>query len=130
MSYYNELDFTSQNSLQVLSPRQIRGKLNYGPFPGANSEHRSALCARLAQTALKIALDSFGAVMDYSKEIEIVHRLSLVRFSYCVGICRVKLSKNRQKYLLITWEVSLTLIVALAVNSIRLEKTYILFEFP
>ena len=43
LNYYYELDFTSQNSLQVLSPRQIRGKLNYGPFPGANSEHKSAL---------------------------------------------------------------------------------------
>ena len=43
LNYYYELDFMSQNSLQVLSPRQIRGKLNYGPFPGANSEHKSAL---------------------------------------------------------------------------------------
>ena len=46
LNYYYELDFTSQNSLQVLSPRQIRGKLNYGPFPGANSEHKSALGGR------------------------------------------------------------------------------------
>ena len=28
------------------------------------------------------------------------------------------------------WEVSLTFIAALAVNGTRLEKTYILFEFP
>ena len=31
------------------------------------------------------------------KEIEIVHRLSLVRISYCVGTCRVKQKRKRTK---------------------------------
>ena len=78
-----------------------------------------------------VSLVFIGKVfVSLSKEIEIVYRLSLVRISYCVEHVEWKRSKNRQKYLLITWEVLLTLIVALAVNSIRLERTYILFEFP
>ena len=31
------------------------------------------------------------------KEIEIVHRLSLVRISYCVGTCRVKQKRKQTK---------------------------------
>ena len=32
-----------------------------------------------------------------SKEIEIVHRLSLVRIAYCVGTCRVKQKRKQTK---------------------------------
>ena len=56
LNYYY-LDFTSQNSLQVLSPRQIRGKLNYGPFPGAQFLD---LCAMASKASTNSIENCFG----------------------------------------------------------------------
>ena len=46
-------------------------------------------------------LNTFKASVEISnfltKEIEIVHRLSLVRISYCVGTCRVKQKRKQTK---------------------------------
>ena len=45
---------------------------------------------------LKISA-SFTVLNHLGKEIEIVHRLSLVRTSYCVGTCRVKQKQKQTK---------------------------------
>ena len=65
-----------------------------------------------------------------SKEIRIVHRLFLVRISYCVRTCRVKQKQKQTKVFTNLLRGFVDSSSGSCVNSMRLEKTYALFEFP
>jgi len=63
----------------------------------AKNNFRTSKTRKLSRIATKVSTFFTCIIVRKTKEIETIHRLFLVRISYCVGICRVKQKQNYAK---------------------------------